>query len=70
MTSSTYQARGADDQVHVVVGDGPVLGSPAQRTLCGRAVLVVYEYQVGTTCWECSRGSGTNHAPVWYEPCG
>lgn len=49
MTVSGHHARGVDDQVHVLVDDSAVLGSPSHRTLCGRAVLVVYEHQVRTT---------------------
>jgi hypothetical protein len=65
-----HPAQGVDGQVHVVVANGAVLGSPSGRTLCGRAALVVYEHSVGTTCPECSRELWTTQVPVFYEPCG
>ena len=68
--SPGYQARGADGQVHVVVDGGAVLDAPSRRTLCGTAVLVVYEHQVGTTCPECSRWSWPTEVLVSFEPCG
>jgi hypothetical protein len=62
-----YQARGADDQVHVVVTADAV---PPYRTGCGRTALRLYRSPVVTTCSACSRNQAPPRPVATYEPCG